>query len=66
MLIIYSDLAYQLGLQQKDALKTLSQKFGFKSCEVVDETSIPIGKKMNDPLKLVKKTSKIQLFRLTI
>jgi hypothetical protein len=33
--------------------------------ELVDATALPLNKKPNDPLKAIKRDSKVQLFRLT-
>ena len=33
--------------------------------ELLDSTSLPLNKKKNDPLREVKRNSKVQLFKIT-
>lgn len=65
MLIIYSDLAQNLGLQEPNRIKILAEQFGFSQAEVVDQTSMPLSKNVNDPLKMIKKASNIQIWKVT-
>ena len=64
MLLIYSDLAQILGIQEDHRIKNLANEFGMRA-ELIDETGMSINKKPNDPLKGLKKESKVQLFRIT-
>ena len=54
MLMIYSDLAKNLGIQDPDRLPDLADKFGLQ-INLIDETNIPLSKKVHDPLKLIKR-----------
>ena len=63
MLLIYSDLAANLGLQEPNKIALLADKFGMNA-EIVDQTSMPVPKNKHDPLKLIKKESNIQLWRI--
>lgn len=62
--MVYSDLAYQLGIQEEDRIKKLANEYGLRA-ELIDSLGLPLNKKPNDPLKAIKKDSKVQLFRLT-
>lgn len=61
MLLIYSNLAQNLGITEPNRVSTLSNDFGLQAT-LLDETNIPMSKKLNDPLKMVKRSSKIQLW----
>ena len=54
MLLIYSDFAYNLGVQDANRVEKLCKLFGMQ-CELVDSTSMPLSKNLHDPLKMVKK-----------
>ena len=58
MLLIYSDLAQNLGLQEPNRLPQLADQFGLR-IDLLDETNIPLSKKQHDPLKMIKRQSKI-------
>ena len=64
MLLIYSDLAVLLGLQDENRVKTLATKTGLRA-ELVDKTAIQVNRKPNDPLKSIKKDAKVELYRIT-
>ena len=64
MLLIYSDLAYQLGLQDETRIRDLAREYNMRA-ELLDSTSLPLNKKKNDPLREVKRNSKVQLFKIT-
>jgi methylase of polypeptide subunit release factors len=64
MLLVYSDLAYQLGLQPESRIQKLATLYGMRA-ELVDQTSLPLNKKTYDPLRQVKANSKVQLFKVT-
>ena len=64
MLLIYSDLAYQLGLQDETRIQDLAREYNMRA-ELLDSTSLPLNKKKNDPLREVKRNSKVQLFKIT-
>jgi hypothetical protein len=64
MLLIFSDLAYQLGLLEEDRIQRLATKYGLRA-ELIDATTIPLNKKNYDPLRQIKHNSKIQLFKVT-
>ena len=53
MLLIYSDLALLLGLQEDNTIAKLSNKYGLRA-ELLDKTKMGINKKPNDPLKNIK------------
>ena len=54
MLLIYSNLAQNLGITEPNRVSTLSNEFGLEAT-LLDETSIPMSKKLNDPLKMIKR-----------
>lgn len=64
MLLIYSDLAYQLGLQTEGRVRELANLYGL-SAELVDRTQMPLNKKPRDPLRQVKRNSHVELYRVT-
>lgn len=64
MLLIFSDLAYQLGLLEEDRVHKLATQYGLRA-ELMDSTTLPLNKKPHDPLRQIKHNSKVQLFRLT-
>lgn len=64
MLLIYSDLAYLLGLQEEQKVEKLANRYNLRA-EKIDQTAMPINKKPNDPLKNIKKEAKVQLFKIT-
>ena len=55
MLLIYSDLATNLGLQEPNRILDLAKKFGFNRTTLIDQTSMPLTKNLHDPLKMIKK-----------
>ena len=55
MLLIYSDLAVNLGLQEPNRIKDLAAQFGFSQTTLLDRTSMPLTKNLHDPLKMIKK-----------
>ena len=64
LLLIYSDLAFNLGLQEPNRVLELCSQTGLR-CQLADSTSLPLGKNPFDPLKLIKKKSNVQLWRIT-
>jgi methylase of polypeptide subunit release factors len=64
MLMIYSDLALILGLQEENRVSKLANQHGLRA-ELVDKVSFSVNKKPNDPLKNIKQESKVQLYRIT-
>ena len=66
MLLMYSDYAQNLGAQAPNRISTLAREFGFSQVDLLDQTSMPISKRnrKHDPLKLIKKKSFIQLWRI--
>lgn len=64
MLMIYSDLALLLGLQEENKVKSLANQYGLRA-ELVDKVNFTANKKPNDPLKNIKQESKVQLYRIT-
>lgn len=64
MLLVYSDLALLLGLQEENRVQTLANEHGLRA-ELVDKVGLTVNKKANDPLKNIKQESKVQLFRIT-
>lgn len=50
MLLIFSDLAYQLGLLEEDRITRLTTMYGLRA-ELLDATTIPLNKKAHDPLR---------------
>ena len=63
MLLIYSDMAYLLGIQEENKIQTLANKYGLRA-ELIDKTTMVSTKKANDPLKNIKQEAKIQLFKI--
>jgi len=63
MLVMYSDLGYQLGLTPLDHVQKLANEYGMRA-ELIDQTQMPLNKKPHDPLRLIKRNSKVQLFKL--
>ena len=55
MLLVYSDLAVNLGLQEPNRIHDLASKFGFCKVTLIDQTSMPLTKNLHDPLKMIKK-----------
>eukprot|EP00352_Strombidinopsis_acuminata_P007294 CAMPEP_0176351362 /NCGR_PEP_ID=MMETSP0126-20121128/10174_1 /TAXON_ID=141414 ORGANISM="Strombidinopsis acuminatum, Strain SPMC142" /NCGR_SAMPLE_ID=MMETSP0126 /ASSEMBLY_ACC=CAM_ASM_000229 /LENGTH=78 /DNA_ID=CAMNT_0017701847 /DNA_START=558 /DNA_END=794 /DNA_ORIENTATION=- len=64
MLMVYSDLAFHLGLQEEHRVEKLANKFGLHA-QLVDTTSMGISGKMHDPLRTIKSESSAQLFVVT-
>lgn len=66
MLLIYSDYAEHLGVQPPNRIPTLAREFGFAQVDLLDRTRMPASKRnrRHDPLKLIKKQSHIQLWRI--
>jgi hypothetical protein len=64
MLLIYSDLALLLGLQEENRVATLANQYGLRA-ELVDKTPLTVNKKPNDPLKNIKGEARVQLYRVT-
>jgi len=64
MLLIYSDLAYQLGLQGDNRVTELAHMYGMRA-ELIDRTQMPLNKKPRDPLRLIKRNSHVELYRVT-
>jgi methylase of polypeptide subunit release factors len=58
MLLLYSDLSYQLGLSDESAVKDLSTRFGLRA-ELIDQTLMPLNKKPHDPLRVIKRNSHV-------
>ena len=54
MLLIYSNLAQNLGITEPNRVSTLSKDFGLEAT-LLDETNIPMSKKLNEPLKMIKR-----------
>lgn len=64
MLLIYSDLAMILGLQEENKVQKLANEFGLRA-ELVDKVGFSVNRKPNDPLKNIKQESKVQLYKIT-
>ena len=66
MLLIYSDYAENLGVQAPNRIPTLAREFGFTQVDLLDRTRMPDSKRnrKQDPLKLIKRQSFIQLWRI--
>ena len=64
MLLVYSDLAYQLGLQEDNRVKELATMYGLRA-ELIDRTQMPLNKKPRDPLRLIKRNSHVELYKVT-
>jgi tRNA1(Val) A37 N6-methylase TrmN6 len=64
MLLIYSDLAYQLGLQKENRVNELAEMYGMRA-ELLDKTQLPLNKKPRDPLRLIKRNSFVELYKVT-
>ena len=64
MLLVYSDLAYQLGLQEDGRVKELANLYGMRA-ELLDKTQMPMNKKPRDPLRLIKRNSHVELYKVT-
>ena len=64
MLLIYSDLALLLGLQDENKIQSVANQYGLRA-ELVDKIPFSVNKKLNDPLKNIKQESKVQLYRVT-
>ena len=64
MLLIYSDLALLLGLQEENKIAKLANQYGLRA-ELIDKVNLTVNKKPNDPLKNLKQESKVQLYRIT-
>ena len=64
MLLVYSDLAYQLGLQSDNRVKELAHMYGMRA-ELIDRTQMPLNKKPRDPLRLIKRNSHVELYKVT-
>ena len=45
MLLIYSDLAANLGLQEPDHIWKLSKQFGLNTVDLIDQTNMPMSKR---------------------
>lgn len=63
MLVMYSDLSYQLGLSSEHHLKELATAYGLRA-ELLDFTQLPLNRKPHDPLRVIKRNSKAQLFKI--
>jgi len=63
MLLLYSDLSFQLGLTSEHIVKEMSSEFGLRA-ELIDATQLPLNKRPNDPLRVIKRNSKAQLFKI--
>ena len=64
MLLIYSDLALLLGLQEENKIAILANQYGLRA-ELIDKVNLTVNKKPNDPLKNLKQESKVQLYKIT-
>ncbi len=64
MILVYSDLAYQLGLQEDNRVKDLATMYGLRA-ELIDRTQMPLNKKPRDPLRLIKRNSYVELYKVT-
>ena len=58
MLLIYSDLAYKLGLQEQTRVQDLVREYNLRA-ELIDQTSLPLNKKKTDPMREIKRDSKV-------
>ncbi len=58
MLVMYSDLNYQLGLTASDHLQKLANEYGMRA-ELLDATQLPLNKKPHDPMRVIKRNSKV-------
>jgi len=63
MLLLYSDMNYQLGLTSEHHVKELANEYGLRA-ELIDATQLPLNRKPHDPLRVIKRNSKAQLFKL--
>ena len=64
MLLIYSDLAYKLGLQEQTRIQDLVREYNLRA-ELIDQTSLPLNRKKTDPMREIKRDSKVQLYKIT-
>lgn len=64
MLIVYSDLALLLGLQEENKISKLANQFGLRA-ELIDKVGLAVNKKPYDPLKIIKQDAKVLLYRIT-
>jgi len=64
MLLVYSDFAQKIGIQDEDPVKRHAQALGLRA-ELADETKMSVGKKPYDPMKPYKLNSQVQLFKIS-